>query len=191
VKEKSFYTKLVGVTRKNEDGTSRQELIEEYCSPGDLLVAVPEPDNPDDRSAVKVCLNDGQQLGYLNRSVAREVFDAIAADRGVEIEVKDVTGGGDDEYFGTNVQITILPVGVKGRGGKILDPQWVQYAERYRAMTPEQRGEAWDGLALEQQEALREVLDTPSVRKRPSSCSCLALFALLVVATLIVIVLYL
>ncbi len=44
---RTFATKVVGVTRRNADGRSRQDVIRD-CAIGDDLLLVPEPDNPAD-----------------------------------------------------------------------------------------------------------------------------------------------
>jgi hypothetical protein len=58
-----FYEQVHGIKFKNTDGTSRQEIIKD-CREGEELALVPEPDNPFDPGAVKVCRKNGEQLGY-------------------------------------------------------------------------------------------------------------------------------
>jgi hypothetical protein len=57
-----FSTTLKGVTHENADGVLRQEVIRR-CSIGEELKLVPEPDNPFDDRVVKVCRQDGEQIG--------------------------------------------------------------------------------------------------------------------------------
>src|SRR5580704_1776547 len=59
----SFYTKIAGVTHRNEDRKSRQRLITQ-CRIGEELTLQREPDNPVDPRAIKVLRVTGEQLGY-------------------------------------------------------------------------------------------------------------------------------
>lgn len=63
-------TYVAGVTFKNDNGTSRQAIIKKYCNIGDEVNLIPEPTNKHDPNAVKVCLQDGKQIGYLRDIVA-------------------------------------------------------------------------------------------------------------------------
>jgi len=58
-----FYAQVHGINHKNDDGSSRQQIIKD-CHEGEELVLVPEPDNPVDPDAVKICRKNGEQLGY-------------------------------------------------------------------------------------------------------------------------------
>jgi hypothetical protein len=58
-----YFAQVHGITHKNADGTSRQDIIE-GCREGEELALVPEPTNRFDRDAVKVCRANGEQLGY-------------------------------------------------------------------------------------------------------------------------------
>jgi len=58
-----FFTQVHGILHKNSDGSSRQQIIRQ-CQPGEELVLVPEPTNAYDANAVKICRQNGQQLGY-------------------------------------------------------------------------------------------------------------------------------
>jgi len=58
-----FYTQIHGINHKNADGSSRQKIIKD-CYEAEEMVLVPEPDNPVDPDAVKICRKSGEQLGY-------------------------------------------------------------------------------------------------------------------------------
>lgn len=62
--KRAFYLQVHGITHRNDDGSSRQRIIRE-CAVGEELELVPEPDNPYDSDAIKVCRKTGEQLGYL------------------------------------------------------------------------------------------------------------------------------
>lgn len=106
--ERVINTKIVGVTRKNEDGTSRQELIAE-CYEGEELFLEREPDNEHDPNAISVWNEYGEQLGYINKSLASEL--APKMDKGMRIAcfVTAVTGGDDDKSYGCNIKLILDP----------------------------------------------------------------------------------
>ena len=58
-----FFAQVHGITHKNADGTSRQDIIRD-CEVGEELVLVPEPTNRFDPDAVMICRKNGEQLGY-------------------------------------------------------------------------------------------------------------------------------
>jgi hypothetical protein len=64
---------VVGESFKNPDGTSRQALIRTRSRVGATVQLVPEPDNPHDPNAVKVCLETGEQLGYVSSEDAHDL----------------------------------------------------------------------------------------------------------------------
>ena len=67
-----FYTKVVGVVHKNDDGSDRQEILS-TCSPLETL-RLEHEDNPYDPNAIRVCTEDGRQIGHLPREVASDVW---------------------------------------------------------------------------------------------------------------------
>jgi hypothetical protein len=72
--DKQFYTKAVGVTFPNSDGSNRQTFISGLTK-FDLLDLVREPSNPADGHAVRVESRTGVTLGYLDRYVAAEIAE--------------------------------------------------------------------------------------------------------------------
>ena len=105
-----FFTKIVGVTFANPDGSDRQELIEDL---DDMLQNTPfvdlipkrEPENTYDSNAIQILDGKGRQLGYLSRSVCTTL--APIMDSGVEVKchLEQITGHSLDQNFGINVQI--------------------------------------------------------------------------------------
>lgn len=85
-----FTTSIAGVSYTNPDGQSRQDLIRALHE-GDVLSLVPEPDNAYDANAIKVCVNDGVQIGYLPRAVAAKL--AEHGDRPRFARVEAINGG--------------------------------------------------------------------------------------------------
>jgi hypothetical protein len=68
-------TRIAGVFYDNADGSSRQAAIQR-CQPLDLVVLRPEPRNPYDSNAIAVDRENGEQLGYLPRPLAKEVKES-------------------------------------------------------------------------------------------------------------------
>ena len=67
-----FFTKVVGVTHPNSDGSDRQEIIQ-GCKPCEQVFLRPEPENPFDPNAIAVDREQGEQLGYLPAGLAKEL----------------------------------------------------------------------------------------------------------------------
>jgi hypothetical protein len=73
---RTYFTKLVGVSHTNPNGTHRQEIIAR-CRQWEELRFRPEPANPHDECAVGVCRKNGEQIGHLNRDLAEIVSGYI------------------------------------------------------------------------------------------------------------------
>lgn len=102
----SFYTKLAGVSKKNEDGRRRQEVIEEDLYEGLDLHLEREPDNPYDTNAVAVFASEyGDQVGYLSGKIAEELAPLMDRGQLVTCQVAEITGD-YDQTRGVNVQVT-------------------------------------------------------------------------------------
>ncbi len=71
-----FFTKVVGVTQNNADGTWRQMVVGE-CQPGEPLRLVADPGNAYDENAIKVLRKSGEQIGYLSKELAEELSAKI------------------------------------------------------------------------------------------------------------------
>lgn len=100
------YTKVVGTSRENEGGTSRQELIEYYAEPNLELRLVRDRDNEVDPNAIAVYL-DEHQLGFLPKELAAEYAPRFKGKQApIQAFIVEVTGGPEDgkEYFGVNVK---------------------------------------------------------------------------------------
>lgn len=97
---KEFFTKVVGVTDTNEDGSSRQELIAHRLQVGHMLHLVPRPDNPHDPGAVAVMFSYRRwfrerqgQIGWLNAELAEQITTHIDQGGHAYAQVKEITGG--------------------------------------------------------------------------------------------------
>ena len=106
--EKIFYTKIVGVTNKNNDGTNRQNLIRS-CKSGDKLKLVLEPDNKFDKNAVKVCTLDNKQLGYISKDL--RIYQTMKKSK-LNVEIANITGENkSNSNLGCNIKISIIGAG--------------------------------------------------------------------------------
>ena len=101
----SIRTKLVGVTSKNEDGTRRQDILEEmHYKKWKRVTLAPEPDNPKSDHAVAAYNDAGEQIGYLNDDLAADLFDDISDIGAIYAEILQITGG-DGKKYGCNILI--------------------------------------------------------------------------------------
>lgn len=107
-----FYTKVVGVSHKNEDGSSRQKIIKDYASENKYVILEREPNNKFDKNAVAVFIEAGflfshgkYQLGYLDGRTAEDIAPLI--DSGVEVKayISSITGL---EYGNGNVGVNLF-----------------------------------------------------------------------------------
>ena len=103
VVERDFHTKVVGVTFNNDDGTSRQAIIER-CKPGEDIIFKPVPtkEYPD---AIGVFNKRGEQLGHLGAELASEIKTKWG-NNPMSVTIAALTGGGDKAY-GCNLHIII------------------------------------------------------------------------------------
>jgi hypothetical protein len=108
-------TKIFGVTKNNEDGSSRQKIIATIEKGMDLEL-IREPDNSYDPNAIAVfvkgySLLTGYKLakiGYTSSELAGELSDLMDMGEKYSCKVTDVTGGKDGLNYGVNILITHL-----------------------------------------------------------------------------------
>ena len=98
-------TKVVGVSKDNSDGTSRQLIILREVLEDDVLNLELEPDNAYDPNAVKVMSKFGHQIGYLGRDVAERVKMAMQNDVSVKVVASWVSG---EKYKGVGLRIELV-----------------------------------------------------------------------------------
>ncbi|MBI4188424.1 MAG: HIRAN domain-containing protein [Chloroflexi bacterium] len=121
-----FHTKVVGVTFNNDDGTSRQEILQK-CSPGEGLILSHAP-IPEDKNAVKVSRATGEQVGWLSRWNAQEIAPILKRGQEVVAEIAAITGGGDEQSLGCTI-IIAKPEAIKeleSRTGQRVDRTTIQ-----------------------------------------------------------------
>jgi hypothetical protein len=98
-------TKVVGVSKENSDGTSRQQIIAREVLENDPIQLELEPDNPFDPNAVKVLSKFGHQIGYLGRDVAERVRMALLNEVDVTAKASWVSG---DKMMGVGLRIEMV-----------------------------------------------------------------------------------
>ena len=104
-----FFTKLVGVTFDNNNGTSRQQFLEDIYESFDIntktfLTAKRDLDNPYDDKAVAIYDSQERQLGYLSRKVNETVAPWMDEGFDLLVEVVNVTGG-EGSHWGLNIWV--------------------------------------------------------------------------------------
>jgi len=98
-----YKEKVVGVTRKNDDGTSRQEIIS-YLNEGDVIDLVRDANNEHDSNAIEV-YDANEQIGFIDKNRAGEL--APQMDKGYKIEawVDRILGGDSGRSYGVLIAI--------------------------------------------------------------------------------------
>lgn len=103
-----IYTKIAGVTHKNEEGRSIQRILKDLADydPDSLeLTLEREPDNPYDENAIKVYC-EGEHIGYIKAELAKKLADLV--DNGVVSgAVSEITGGTEGHPHGCNICLTV------------------------------------------------------------------------------------
>lgn len=107
-----FYEKVVGVTFTNDDGTDRQEILS-TCSPLQTLRLEHEDNNPQDSNAIRVCTEDGRQIGHLFRGVASNVWRQMQRNFTFAAISLDISGGTKNRpTLGMNILLLVGQPGV-------------------------------------------------------------------------------
>jgi len=103
---RNFNSRVAGVTYPNEDGSSRQDIIE-GCNVGDKLFPITAPFGKF-KTATKLITKDNKQIGWLTHTVAEEFYNLINdSNYKFDIEINEVTGGGYDKpEKGCNIRFT-------------------------------------------------------------------------------------
>jgi hypothetical protein len=109
-----IYTKVAGVTFRNPDGHSRQEMIRRFVLTGDevFLERVPTADHPN-AIALFVLTDDDSigedgfaQIGFLNEKRAAEIKPLLDAGQIVSASVANITGE-EQDTLGVNLELRI------------------------------------------------------------------------------------
>ena len=102
----TIYSKIAGVTRQNNDGSDRQDIIEALAFNGQQLILMREPNQ---YSYNNIGVYVAYQIGYVNPELADELAPLIDEGVPVEAQITDITGGTEDKPTqGVNVAFTIF-----------------------------------------------------------------------------------
>ncbi len=104
VKKFATYTKVVGVTKNNDEGQPIQTILPtlDEC---DSLTFVREPNNPYDSNAIKV-ICEYQHIGYIKADLAKNLAPLMDSGRKLTGYICEITGGNGYTY-GCNIHIGI------------------------------------------------------------------------------------
>lgn len=91
VPDQAFTTKVVGVTKRNSDGSDRQQLLSR-CRAGQRIQLKREHHNTYDRYAVAVHLASGAMIGYVPAGDAR-LAEHMDRGGGISAKIVKVIGG--------------------------------------------------------------------------------------------------
>ena len=105
-----FYAQVHGIYHKNDDGSSRQQIIKD-CYEGEELRLVPEPNNPVDPNAVKICRKNGEQLGYWQGD-GRMAHD-LAIGWTYRITIDEIYKIQDNRKRGARLRVEVLTMSTK------------------------------------------------------------------------------
>ncbi|WP_420318477.1 HIRAN domain-containing protein [Ekhidna sp.] len=100
-----YETKVVGVSKDNADGSSRQEIIRREVEEDDKLKVEAEPDNLYDPNAVKVLSKFGHQIGYLNKEMAETIKPVLDNQTEIHVTAKWVNG---EKMLGVGLRIELV-----------------------------------------------------------------------------------
>ena len=93
--EDFIFTKVVGVTQKNDDDVERQEILK-YCYEGEKLILEYDFHNKYSKYAIKVCrANNGEQIGYLEDKLSQKIHFRDMSTATVYID--EIIGGTEDK----------------------------------------------------------------------------------------------
>lgn len=100
-----YDTKVVGVSKDNTDGTSRQEIIKQEVAEDDKLQLKHEPDNSYDSNAIQVLSKYGNQIGYLSKDMAENILPALLNQTEIFTTAKWVNG---EKMLGVGLRIELV-----------------------------------------------------------------------------------
>jgi hypothetical protein len=106
-------TKVAGVTKDNDDGRNRQDILREMKARecvGEKLFLEHEKNNPYDPHAIRILNKEGQQIGYLKKDYSKDVAKMIKKGLDVYAVVTEITGGTNSKNLGCNIDLPMLEI---------------------------------------------------------------------------------
>ena len=123
-----FMLQVHGIYHRNSDGSNRQQIIRK-CHTEEVLRFMPEPDNPYDPYAIKICRENGDQLGYLDAGNAMRITGELSIGWTFRVTVDEVFAADRRGAFGCRIRIGVLTMSARtearrkkklAKGGEIL-----------------------------------------------------------------------
>ncbi|MBE6733382.1 MAG: hypothetical protein E7561_05230 [Ruminococcaceae bacterium] len=110
-KDFTTITKVVGVTKFNENNYPIQMILQNLCH-GDKLVFIRDYSNPYDENAIKVyawCEKQLTHIGYISKELTANLSPFLDDNSDLDLDgiVKEITGGYDGKSYGCNIEIWI------------------------------------------------------------------------------------
>jgi len=99
-----YKEKVVGVTKSNSDGSSRQKIISSM-SEGDKVFLIRDPENPYGSNAIEVWDSKKRQVGFIEKFRSDELAPQIDKGYKVEAWVDKIMGGDSGRNFGVLISI--------------------------------------------------------------------------------------
>lgn len=103
--DKIFHTNVAGVTKKNGDGSIRQNIIENDLKTGDLLILERDLENKHDKNAIAVLTTSNKQVGFIRSDHAQNLAKQMDNGSKVFAQITAITGGYNGKNFGVNIDI--------------------------------------------------------------------------------------
>ena len=103
-----IFTKIVGVSFQNGNGSDRQAALASLLSETLPLTLTmkPEPDNQYDPYAIAILTPSGVQLGYIRKNLSFSIAKMIEYGYHVKVELLTLTGTEDfSHHYGANIRI--------------------------------------------------------------------------------------
>lgn len=163
----SSQTTYVGIVGESY----RQDTIRRLARVGADVHLIPEPENPHDRHAIKVCLATGEQLGYMDRERAEEMSTQLREGWRFGAFIARTTGGTPDKPSrGVVLRLIEAP------------PHWSE-ADLGAALEEEREQERakpdeWTTRTEENRVGVRLGVDPPGPRLAERRSGCLTLLGL-------------
>ena len=89
---RSFTTRIAGVSKRNSDGTKRQDILGR-CEEGERLLLLREPENRYDPDAIAVFRATHEQVGYVPGDVAFRLGQQMDSGLTAMAEIVEIRGG--------------------------------------------------------------------------------------------------
>jgi hypothetical protein len=177
-----FFTKVVGVTHQNSNRKTRQKIIKN-CARLEPLVLDHEENNQHDPNAIRVLRRNGEQIGYLDANLAKQIVSQVKQGFGFDAFIVDLTGGEPTKPTrGVNVVIIVAPAGT---GPSEIGNYWQRLTasgelEEYapfedlrdaREMSGDLQASAASSSPFEQFQDVPKIIETRPKPKKPGCAS--------------------